>query len=353
LAAQRVLDRKRTLPECPEGDRRLRRRNPMKCSTLIVLFVSLLLSPSYSAQAQAPLAPPDTGSIKAYSKFDFVPGEKVVAIEDFMQDSIGDFPAKWNTNAAAEIVTIEGKPGRWLKFTQAGVFVPELLSLLPDNFTLEFDLLAGNPFTGSQNFALSIVELENPKAPATWQMADNRFTLMTNPNDGYGNGASSMEPRQNGVGVAAVSAETKQFNFKNSNPVHVSIWRQKQRVRVYFNQEKAWDVPRALVEGVKYNAVVFYLAYVASEYQYYLGNLRIAVGAPDTRNKLLTEGKWVTHGILFDVNSDKIKGESYGTLKEIANVLKESTDIKLPLQNLTQRVDSYPYANHLLQTHRL
>ena len=25
----------------------------------------------------------------------------------------------------------------------------------------------------------------------------------------------------------------------------------------------------------------------------------------------------------------------------------------LPLQNLTQRVDSYPYANHLLQTHRL
>jgi hypothetical protein len=27
--------------------------------------------------------------------------------------------------------------------------------------------------------------------------------------------------------------------------------------------------------------------------------------------------------------------------------------MRLPLQNLTQRVDSYPYANHLLQTHRL
>jgi hypothetical protein len=27
--------------------------------------------------------------------------------------------------------------------------------------------------------------------------------------------------------------------------------------------------------------------------------------------------------------------------------------MELPLQNLTQRVDSYPYANHLLQTHRL
>lgn len=64
---------------------------------------------------------------------------------------------------------------------------------------------------------------------------------------------------------------------------------------------------------------------------YFLSNLRLAVGAPDTRNKLMTEGKWVTHGILFDVNSDKIKGESYGTLKAIATVLKESADLKVTI----------------------
>jgi len=39
---------------------------------------------------------------------------------------------------------------------------------------------------------------------------------------------------------------------------------------------------------------------------------------------VLTEGKWVSHGILFDVNSDRIKGESYGSLKEIATVLTEN-----------------------------
>jgi len=37
----------------------------------------------------------------------------------------------------------------------------------------------------------------------------------------------------------------------------------------------------------------------------------------------------VTRGILFDVNSDKIKPESYGTLKEIANVLSENADVKV------------------------
>ena len=53
------------------------------------------------------------------------------------------------------------------------------------------------------------------------------------------------------------------------------------------------------------------------------------MGAPDTRNKLLTEGKWVTHGILFDVNSDRVKPESYGALKEIVNVLTENGEVKI------------------------
>ena len=59
--------------------------------------------------------------------------------------------------------------------------------------------------------------------------------------------------------------------------------------------------------------------------------MRLATGAPDTRNKILTEGKWVTHGILFDVNSDRINAQSYGTLKEIAGVLTENADLKVQI----------------------
>jgi outer membrane protein OmpA-like peptidoglycan-associated protein len=62
-----------------------------------------------------------------------------------------------------------------------------------------------------------------------------------------------------------------------------------------------------------------------------MGNFRLAVGAPDTRKKILEQNKWVTHGILFDVNSDNIKPESYGTLKEMANVLKENPDLKVKI----------------------
>jgi len=54
-----------------------------------------------------------------------------------------------------------------------------------------------------------------------------------------------------------------------------------------------------------------------------------------TGGKLLTEGKWVTHGILFDSGSDRGKGESYRSLKEIAGVLTESADLKVQIVDHT------------------
>lgn len=57
----------------------------------------------------------------------------------------------------------------------------------------------------------------------------------------------------------------------------------------------------------------------------------MAVGAPDTRHKFLEIGKYSTTGIKFDVNSDKIKGESYGTLKDFAAVMTENPDVKVKI----------------------
>jgi outer membrane protein OmpA-like peptidoglycan-associated protein len=63
----------------------------------------------------------------------------------------------------------------------------------------------------------------------------------------------------------------------------------------------------------------------------YISNIKITNAAPDTRNKLLTEGKLVTYGIYFDVNKDVVKPESYGTLKDIAAVLNEVPDVKVKI----------------------
>src|SRR5688572_5420619 len=77
-------------------------------------------------------------SLKSYSKFDFVPGDKVITMEDFMQDAVGDFPAKWNTNSSGEVVTVEGQQGHWLMLSKKGRFIPEFIKNLPENFTMQF-----------------------------------------------------------------------------------------------------------------------------------------------------------------------------------------------------------------------
>src|SRR5690606_29160292 len=124
------------------------------------------------------------------------------------------------------------------------------------------------------------------------------------------------------AGTTSSEAIRNRVSFSNWNNqqhkfAHISIWRQKQRLRVYLNGEKIWDIPRAFSADGTYNTVTIGMAqpYQADDY-FLLNNLRLAVGAPDTRNKLITEGKFVTRGILFDVNSDRIQPESYGALKD-------------------------------------
>lgn len=291
--------------------------------------------PAGAAAPQAAGSPAPAGgaasapNFEAYSKYDFIPGEKIVAFEDFSQDAIGDFPAKWNTNGSGEVVTLAGKPGRWLKVTRGGFYIPEFVTDIPENFTLEFDMTVAPTFDSSFALNVALAQLANPKTPAAWQSSTNLFTLTLNPRGS--SGSSGMTTRQDDVAVAGNQLFTTQLSAKSNAVIHVSLWRQRQRVRAYINQEKAWDVPRAVTADAKLNTLIFFLPNVDPTMEYYLSNVRMATGAPDTRNKILTQGKWVTHGILFDVNSDRIKGESYGSLKEIATVLTENADLKVQI----------------------
>lgn len=273
----------------------------------------------------------EPASIKVYSKYDFVPGEKIVAFEDFMQDAIGDFPAKWNTNASGEVVTIDGNPGHWFMMHRAGTFMPEFIDSLPDNFTFEFDLIAihGNKTGGWPSFHTAIAELSDRDKPQHWQTASNNFYFSVYAGNST-DGSISSARRKNGGSEASEQIITKHFADK-SKPVHISMWRQKERLRIYFNEEKVLDIPRALASNAKFNSILYFIPSVDEDNRYCINNLRLAVGAPDARKKILEQKKWVTHGILFDVNSANIKPESYGTLKEMANVLKEYTDLKVKI----------------------
>jgi outer membrane protein OmpA-like peptidoglycan-associated protein len=115
---------------------------------------------------------------------------------------------------------------------------------------------------------------------------------------------------------------------------HVIIWVQNRRVRIYHNGAKVLDMPTLLYEDKKFTRLGF-LLYRGASCASYVSNIKITTAAPDTRSKLITEGKLVSYGIYFDVNKDIVKPESYGTLKDIAQVLQQNPQVRVKIAGHT------------------
>jgi OOP family OmpA-OmpF porin len=258
------------------------------------------------------------------SKYDFIPGEKVIFFDDFSAESIGDFPAAWNTSGSGEIVTMTRYPGRWFQLTKGGYFIPEAKDAFTENFTVEFDfvplLTTNSEYIYGLDFFIISGTLNNPNeggaipgksgTKITPGYDDVQWTNYSENDGGYKDHGSSS------------------FKFKVGEKYHIAFWIQKQRIRMYSNESKILDLPRGMIAGYVYN---IFRVETGDESTPAIGNFRIAAGLPDMRNKLLKDGKIITYGITFDVNSDKLKPESYSTLKEISDVLKENPTIRVQI----------------------
>jgi len=291
----------------------------MKKSTFLYLLFSLILC--NGAEAQTP-------TFKSYSQFDFVSGEKVVAFEDFAQAAIGDFPAKWNGNGSGEVVTIEGLTGRWLQFKGNTQAFPDFVNNLPENFTLEFEMAANPEETYLARWLGLFFTPHTEAAKLFGAHNQGKVELTFSPYFKTG-GISVLVYDGAAKRVFQNRAGTIKFACPQKSVVKVAIWRQKNRLRVYLDEEKIWDVPNAFDEATSYKRFLFKVNNLRPNQYFYISGFRLAVGAPDTRSKLITDGRFVTTGILFDSNSDKIKPESYGTLKQIAQVLQENAEVKV------------------------
>ena len=267
-------------------------------------------------------------SLQAYSKYDFIPGEKVIFYDDFSQDAVGDFPALWNTNGSAEVVTTNLFPGNWMKYVMDQcVWTDELLKL-PENYTIEFDVIpiGGLEGPGMSGWHMKLMQAKNAKA---WDggsapgQGGFEFKVEYFGRPSYHTWLYGTECEQLKL---SGYVDGDQYKEKINQKYHISIWVQKSRIRLYQDQNKIVDLPKAFPTGcIKPDRLRF--EYGAAM----ISNVRIAVGAPDMRNKLMTEGKLITYGIYFDVNKDVVKPESYGTLKEIAAILNEVPDVKVKI----------------------
>jgi OOP family OmpA-OmpF porin len=265
--------------------------------------------------------------LKSYSKYDFIPGDNVIFYEDFSQDNIGEFPALWNTDKAGEVMTTNRYPGHWFKLRGDGSYWLEKTVSLPANCTFEFDVIPDDNGEAQYtlNFDFTLFEVsEGELYPRGYVPGRGGVDFNFSTFNGYNRITGYLDQEQGMTGE--YEKENGMLLPKVLN--HIAIWIQKTRVRVYIHGEKVFDLPKVLSAGIQLNQLRFWVDAVNEPL---ISNIRIAEAGADMRSKLLTEGKLVTHGILFDVNSDKIKPESYGTLKEIAKVLKDNPDVKVKI----------------------
>ena len=258
------------------------------------------------------------------SKYDFVPGEKVIFFDDFSQDAVGDFPALWTANAPGEVNTLNIAPGNWLNLNSGEGNYFYLKSIdFPKNFIIEFDIVPKK--TGGRIAAgLILYGEDKPK-----EMDNNVYPGIS------GIQISIEKESWNTLGYK--KGETDRITGSSKvNPVvaekvnHVIIWVQNRRVRIYHKEAKVLDMPTNIFEGTKFNRFCLRLSRGASSGSF-ISNFRITDASPDMRSKLITEGKLVTYGIYFDVNKDIVKSESYGTIKGIADVLQENPTVKIKI----------------------
>ncbi|MGB5822263.1 MAG: OmpA family protein [Saonia sp.] len=278
--------------------------------------------------------PNDTGipsgpkTITVYSKFDFVPGDKLLFFDDFSNDFIGDFPSQWNTNGSGEVVTVNDSPNRWMEILPGynTYYIPDVPKL-PEEYTIEFDILtAGLDRKTSSTATLQVVLSDDPN----FNLGDNWVHAYI-PFCQYAAIGIRMKNYINrGQGGEINNVVNADLRNAVLNEPHISIAVNKQRFRLWVNENKYVDIPRAIPAGSVLSTLKFQLnSFKDGKEQLFISNLKVAEGGLDLRRKLISEGKVSTNGILFDSGSANIQPQSMGIIRQISQVLQQESNMKL------------------------
>ncbi len=287
-------------------------------------------------------------SISVYSKFDFVPGDKLLFFDDFGNEFIGDFPSKWNTNGGGEVVTVNDAPEKWLELIPGyGIHYLPDVPKLPEEYTIEFDVLTVGLDQKTSSTAILEIALSDDsgfKRGANFVHARLPFCL-------YSAVGINMESHVNSRReiYSTVRADLREEVL---NRPHISIAVNKQRFRLWVNEEKHIDIPRIVPAGAVLGTLKFHMNnFRDGKERLFITNLKVAEGGVDLRRKLISEGKISTNGILFDSGSANIQPQSMGIIRQIYQVLQQETGMNLKIVGHTD-ADGDDSANMTLSTKR-
>jgi OmpA-OmpF porin, OOP family len=265
-----------------------------------------------------------------YTKFDFIPGDKSIFFDDFSDTDVGEFPRKWtlegpkrgNSNTV-DVVEFQGKrflrsvPGpkgqppatQYLRLDQKGDF--------PEKFTIEFDAVLASVKDGSVYdliYRVMLVPVDKKVDVFKWY-APNSVLISGKDNS---------------------SANTKTTVQLNDGKVHqIAISVNGTFVKAYIDNQRVINDPDGIKRPISQIGLQMLTPNNFRTEKLMFTNFRLAEGGKDIKSALDTDGKIITHGIMFDTGKDVIKPESLPTLKMILGVLNDDPELKFSIEGHT------------------
>lgn len=258
----------------------------------------------------------------SYKNYDFVAGDKIIFEPDLRTEPDAELPARFAIKGGnAEIQSYNGDKILHLQ-ADGNTTVEPLMSsgnYLPEQFTLEFDMMYENNDSYFKYVNDFEVQFRKPNDDNYKMTPLFRFVIENNTRTVFGNESAGRQDLQESV--------SKTVNTGNVWH-HVAIYVRKNIGKAYIDQFRVNATNTLPVGAGK-------LAIKTDRYGIKIRNLRLAAGGDDKYNKIVTDGKFITHGILFDVNKSSIKPESMGTLNEIVKMMKEHSDLRFEIDGHT------------------
>jgi OOP family OmpA-OmpF porin len=280
------------------------------CFPAALLFAGLIMAQSGQDPAAPATAQPEMTTLKST----FVPGDKTIFYDDFTDMTADSAPPHFKVRGAAPELR-EGGGVRQLSIGQRGSIFPNLTAL-PKNFTYEAEVKVDGPGRAIANLILS------------------------SKNKQYFHFVTTATPKTVDQ-VASLRVPYQELGRKRAavdwtRPVKIALWVQNGRIRTFVNEDKQLDfnqVDLPAIDNVEL-AHDFYGANTTIGYRM----VRFAESAPDFSQTILSTGRYVTHGILFDTDSDCLKPESAPVIQGVARALESNPNLKLTIEGHTDAV---------------
>jgi outer membrane protein OmpA-like peptidoglycan-associated protein len=249
-----------------------------------------------------------------WAKYDFVPGTEIIFEDNLEGEQNGEFPSKWDLKAGTvEIANLDGENVIWFRKTDSKIIpLIKAINFLPEEFTIEFDYQVFNP---TQHHYQLYFNGEDGKRALSWIDFSGR---------GLGYHTTHGNTTINGEINAKFTPGWK----------HMAISFNKRALKVYVDDQRVLNIPN-IDEAFKSFSIKSGLGTSATEAKSTIKNFRIAKGAVPLYDKFLTEGKFVTTGIKFDVNKATIKPESMGTINYVVKMMTDHPELKFSVEGHT------------------